>query len=236
MTAPNPVLSPTERRKPARWVLLWAATAVLLLAVLGAGMAACITLPVRDARPLAERFPANLPGWRVEKRAVGATESIESATVAALQYDEAEVRIYTRGNVQIEVYVARWNPGKVNIGVPAGHLPDKCWIVSGWTKLAGETLELGGETWAWRRFQARQNTLETIYAHTAGGLPLPYNPLGRPEYPRLLARLVKRPLALRGEQVFVRFSSATPVADWWSVPGFPELYREISRILGVSPG
>lgn len=215
----------------ARRVVAWGATCLLGLAIVGVTVASLSAPTAVGVGSLAQRLPEKPEGWRVERRNVGATESVQSATAEILQYDEAEVRIYSRANLQIEVYVARWSPGKASINVAAGHLPDKCWTLAGWKKLEAGTRQLGADGWAWRRFQAPTGALETIFAHSAGGLGVPYTPEGRIGYPTLVGRLFGSPLALRGEQYFVRFSSATPVSEWWAQPGFPALYAEIARLL-----
>ncbi len=220
-------------RKLAQVAALYGAGLLLLVEVLLMALTAVVTASP-DGRSLAERLPREVAGWRMEKRGVGETASVESATAMALQYDEAEVRIYRQGNVQIEVFVARWGAGKTSINVPAGHLPDKCWALSGWVKMRAETSDVRGEEWAWRRFQAPHVMLETLFAHSAGGVRVPYTPEGRIGYPKLLQRMFRQPFALRGEQYFVRLSSETPVVDWWAVPGFQELYADIARILRIA--
>jgi hypothetical protein len=182
-------------------------------------------------RPLAGALPSRLDGWEITDRAVGPSEVVAEATSAILQYDDAVVRVYRRSGYEIEVFAARWNAGKTSFYTPAAHLPDKCWPGAGFSRSAAGERLIGQRQWAWREFKHSSGTLETIFAHSVGGLSINYNREGRLNYLKLLKGWISRPTTLRSGQIFIRFSSSTLVSEWWKIPGFSELATNISCLL-----
>lgn len=104
--------------------------AVLVMAVLTLALGALVRRDPAPWRPLGERMPMDINGWRGEDVPLGETESILKA-VSRLNYTDYIYRRYTRGQESIYIYAMFWRQGQISIREMAGHTPDGCWVANG---------------------------------------------------------------------------------------------------------
>jgi hypothetical protein len=80
---------------------------------------------------LAAILPKDVEGWAAAEESLGATESINEATLKALNLDDYVYRRFRRGTVSFTVYAAYWAPGRMPTRLVASHTPDRCWTENG---------------------------------------------------------------------------------------------------------
>jgi hypothetical protein len=196
----------------------------LLLLVVGGVLAVGVSLalmPVRKAfyfepiRPLVDWLPKSVDGWSFEDMPVAATQEVAKAVGELLNFSDGIYRVYRSGNKEIKVYVAYWEPGKMDPRLVGVHSPDVCWVGAGW-KLVGEKRRrslLGTERHALnnghdRVFENNGHTEAVVFWHLFGGVGSRYLEVGGPGAGWWTAEEVFRnPLAPRYEQFFIRIST-----------------------------
>jgi hypothetical protein len=194
---------------------------------------------VRRDLPLEEFFPRGVAGWSSEDRPLGETESVRGAVKKLLNYDDAFFRVYRKDGREFAVYVAYWLPGKMPAREIAYHVPDKCWVTAGWARTAANykyNCPLPDQNLApaqYREFKYDERHQYVIYWHIFDGRPIAYNPNGPPSDFSKLTDLVNLGLRQKGEQYFIRISSATPFQEL----GTEEAFQQIMELVAVlGPG
>lgn len=232
-------MSDRKRRWWWRWWLL-VPVAVLVFA----GGLQCIAVFRETPQPrgphVAAHVPTSIPGWRVRNMPLGDTESLRSAVVKTLNYDEVVYREYSKGGVVVGVYVAYWGAGKMPTRLVASHTPDRCWTENGWTcqdMRFREKLSFDGHEWQpaeWRRFlsPSGQGTIYVRYWHLVEGRVLEqgarFNAVPHPVY--WWRDAVQQ--ALRGslEQYYIRITANVPFESFWNEPSFAEVLRGLGGL------
>ena len=156
-----------------------------------------------------------------------------------LNYDQAVQRIFAKGDTQIIVYVAYWEPGKISLVDAGSHNPDSCWVNSGCQRterahgLRGKVGQRVLLPYEWGEYLTPSGTrIQAMFWHLVDGAPNRYEEQqvgwregigGRIERAKLVWKDIKaRGLNQRAEQMFVRLSSnkkpqellADPDARW----------------------
>jgi len=229
-----------------RWSLLGPA-AVLVAAIAVQGLSRFRETPQTREPHVAQRVPADIPGWRGRDVPLGPNEFVASAATRVLNYDEYVNREFTRGGVRFGVYVAYWGPGKMPTRFVASHTPDRCWTENGWRCLdmkfreqrsvAGTAL-LPGE---WRVFEPPGGGPPTyvLYWHLVDGAPSVtsgrFNAIPGPlDWWKDAVRQV-----LRGspEQYFIRLTSNVPLETIWNDAGVRDVLQGLRDLaLAANPG
>jgi EpsI family protein len=120
-------------------------------------------------------LPLTVAGWETRDEPVADTVEMKRAVTEMLNFDEAIVRTYRRGDLTVSVYVAYWRPAKVHPRLVAQHTPDVCWTGAGWQmsdpKLLRFPLSLTEKTVPgnFRVFEQNRYRLNVVYWHLIGG-------------------------------------------------------------------
>lgn len=175
-------------------------------------------------------------GWTVREEPLGASEVDRNLVLKTLRYDDATFLVFTKGRVNFALFMAHWQPGKVDLREVNAHTPDTCWMNTGWrikekrgefTGFAAEKL-LPGQ---WRCYAQESGAVQYVsFWHLVGGEPVL---MWRNGFPKLefMWRVFWKDIGLLGrEQYFIRISSTLPLEEIWEDPTF----REVLRILGPS--
>ena len=108
-----------------------------LLLILAIGLRAYFAfVPPPEAtleQPLAEIFPVELNGWKIQDQDMAASPESSNRISEFLKFDDALFRTYEKNSIFIGLYVAYWKPGTASYRWAGAHTPDTCWIVNGWT-------------------------------------------------------------------------------------------------------
>ena len=168
-------------------------------------------------------------GWAVSERPVGATEAETAKAETLLQYDDAFVRTYRRGGLEVVVYVAYWLPGKMDPRLILGHTPDACWIYDGAKMISrDDRLTLPAQEGAslrpayFRTFDWSGQKMDVVFWHILGGRPSGLSPseaIGDNGPTPSLGSIALSVLrssgfgTIRHDQLFVRISTNQKIDD-----------------------
>jgi len=220
---------------------LYFIASVLLAAVLLQGYIFFTQPPVTKTGELDELISSLLPGWIMEELPLGQTEEVRNAVERRLQFDDVISRIYSRGNVDVGIYIAYWKPGKMPVRLVGVHTPDTCWVQNGWScefrehsvkKTVDEQPLLDGEYGIYEINDHRQHVL---FWHIVGDRINTYEQQGMHSLTAVWHDIRRFGLNQRQEQFFIRISSNRPFEEIWNDPGFAQLMKDIAN-LGLKSG
>lgn len=170
-------------------------------------------------QPLAEIFPDKLAGWRIEDTDMANTEEASTRVSDFLNFDDALVRNYSKGDTFIRLYIAYWKPGTASYRWAGVHTPDTCWVLNGWTCNAREySIPFAYNDTAFEPAEygvySIQDHSEIVYFwHLVGGRSYSYKQHGQHNIWGSLTDIKEHGLNLREEQFFIRFSSNKPLEE-----------------------
>ena len=203
-----------------------------------------VLLPVRSAynyrpdMPLLGWMPLPMPGWTVTELSIAETPEMKQAVAEQLNFSDAIYLSYRSGKREINVYVAYWEPGKMDPRLIGVHSPDVCWGGSGWQRIGERkrlTVSGNGESGGllnghFRNFLSYGNKVDVVFWHFVGGLQSRYLESGGPNLGWWTpSEIFRNPLGTRYEQFFVRISTS---GDMDAVAGEP-MMRRIVDVLSV---
>jgi hypothetical protein len=231
------VTNASRRTVPGRRLRTIRTTCVsLLLAVLAAAVGLQFFFRLRETpvltphRPLAETLPTTLNGWTVADLPLGATEAVNVLAMKTLNFDDHVYREYRRGNEAFSIYAAYWAHGRMPTRLVASHTPDRCWTENGMRCTDArfrEAYSVGSRPLLpaeYRTFVApgTSEEIHVVYWHLVEGRIYDYGArFNAVPHPWLWWKdtLAQAAYGSR-EQLFVRISSRTPIAELWRQPDF----------------
>lgn len=188
---------------------------------------------------LEDAIPRSLAGWQVQDIPLAESEAGALNVQGILNYDQVVQRIFVKGDIQVIVYVAYWEPGKISLVDAGSHNPDSCWVNAGCERLNRANSVQGKvglrQLRPYERGEYRTpsgTSIQAMFWHLVNGEPNRYEDQevgwrggieGRIERSRLVIKDIReRGLNQRAEQMFVRLSSnkkpeellADPDARW----------------------
>ncbi len=187
---------------------------------------------------LENKIPQNLAGWDSEDLPLGANEIIEAAANRQLVLDDFIIRRYSRGQVELTVYIGYWAEGKMDTRFVASHTPDRCWTKNGWICIEQEYNEpiiLIDETTKpsqYRIFEINQQPVYVYYWHLVGNDVYDYgerfNNIPDPaKYVRDFIRQLKDGTP---EQYFIRINSNVPFTGLFENSSLKPLWQDLLSI------
>lgn len=203
--------------------------------------------PRRFTDKLETVLPGDTAGW-VRRDIPLTSSSAELANVRGiLNFDQAVQVVYTKGNQQILVYVAYWEPGKIAVADAGTHNPDSCWVNSGCTRTEreyGVSSAVGSR--ALKPFEYGQYAMprggkqNVIFWHLVNGEPHRYQDQQLGWREGLVGRIERMPLVLKdfqkyglnqkNEQMFIRISSFYPIKDLIKDPANAPLFSALEKL------
>jgi len=125
-----------------RFVVIFALIAAV--AVIGFNLVMNLKQPeVAFEGTLEEVLPKEVEGWEVLERKMAEDEAMQQRVVAILNYDEAVLYDYKKGDKTVTVYLAYWGAGHRTTAEVGLHTPDTCWVLAGFER---EEREFGTNT------------------------------------------------------------------------------------------
>ena len=221
-----------------RRVSLYLAAALLALAILVILLPANLQVYYAPKTALSTWLPGAYAGWTYGDDPIAETPEIKEAVSELLNLSDGVLRVYKKGNRQLSVYIAYWQPGIMDPRLVAVHSPDVCWVGAGWKSVggvhradaingAGKGLEAG----ELRTFEASGQTQNVLFWHFVGGRPSGY--MGRSATAKSFwswDTIIRNPRAPRFEQWFVRISTPGKLSDFEGDPLWDELLGRLSQI------
>jgi hypothetical protein len=186
-------------------------------------------------------------GWtRREIPIAGSSAAIASAQ-GILNFSQAKQVLYSRGGVQMLVYVAYWEPGKVSVVDAGSHNPDSCWVNNGCVRTeriysvpgrVGERELLPYESGQY--IVPNGGKQNVAFWHLVNGEPNRYEEQEAGWRNGLLGRLERLPLVWKdirtyglnqkNEQMFVRISSNARIEDMMADTANGGLFEALTRL------
>ena len=173
---------------------------------------------------LEDVVPRAVIGWQCKDLPLAESAAGLQAVRGVLNYDQVVQRSFTKEGIQLIVYVAYWEPGRVSLVDAGSHNPDSCWVYSGCERLERNYAQAGKindrtllpyEHGLYRSPQGQ--SVHAVFWHLVNGEPNRYDEqeagwrnglAGRIERASLVAKDFKeRGLDQRREQMFIRLSS-----------------------------
>jgi hypothetical protein len=193
-------------------------------------------------------LPQVLPGFVVKDVAIAGTESVSKAVSEGLGFSDYRYREYRRGDRWFAVYLAHWLPRTRHFAEVGTHVPDNCWVTSGWKLEAKEPRKsfarrasamATADTRLWpaeaRRFTANGESVEVVYWHLLGGRPLDYTRYGTGKTMEYFWDNRQAYLHGTDEQFFLRISTNVPWMEWEREAGFKNVLARLAAGIPLSP-
>ena len=232
-----------------RFVLWLAATTACLLVGFGIYMLLIGSAAKPLEAPLAQLVPANFGAWEAEDLPVSESREMTARVENLLKYDDVLSRLYKGPGIQLSLYVAYWNAGKIPVHEVGVHTPDTCWVVNGWKctdRKSNCRKNVNGKPlkpFEYGKYTKDGHTEYVIFWHLVGDWTnhIKYegwrNGLrGRIErLPFLFESFKKFGFNQRREQLFIRLSSSQPFSDLWSDPEFEEFIQKMAPLRIFEP-
>lgn len=185
---------------------------------------------------LEEKLLSELPGWQVEDLDLAASEEMQERVAQILNYTQALFRSYTRGDVQVGVYIGYWAPKMMPVRQVQAHTPDICWVRNGWDVADSEfavAFQSQGEPLrpAEVRQMHKQGHVQYVaYWHIIGERTYVNRSVGTWDRLDPIKSLFRFGLHQQEEQFFIRVSSNRPLQEIWNDPDFQQIIEPLKEL------
>ena len=197
---------------------------------------------------LAQVLP-EVPGWQRREIPIAGSSAAMVNVQGILNYSQAKQVLYTRGRMQLLIYVAYWEPGKVSVVDAGSHNPDSCWVSSGCVRterrfaVPGRVGERDLLPYEFGQYIIPNGGKQNVaFWHLVNGEPNRYEDQEAGWRNGLLGRLERLPLVWKdiqayginqkNEQMFVRISSGQRIEELLADPANKTLWEALAP-LGV---
>ncbi len=169
-------------------------------------------------------------GWQRRDIPIAGSSAELASAKGILNYSQAKQVLYVRGQVQLLVYVAYWEPGKVSVVDAGSHNPDSCWVNSGCVRTERLYAVSGraGERVLWpyefgQYIVPNGGKQNVAFWHLVNGEPNRYEDQRAGWRDGFIGRLERLPLVWKdirtyginqkNEQMFIRISSSKNIPE-----------------------
>ena len=197
---------------------------------------------------LAQALP-EVSGWQRREIPIAGSSAAMASAQGILNYSQAKQVLYVRGGVQLLVYVAYWEPGKVSVVDAGSHNPDSCWVNNGCVRterrfaVPGRVGERDLLPYEFGQYIIPNGGKQNVaFWHLVNGEPNRYEEQQAGWRNGLIGRLERLPLAWKdirayginqkNEQMFIRISSGQRIEEIMADPANVGLWNALSK-LGV---
>ncbi|MGE9293099.1 MAG: exosortase C-terminal domain/associated protein EpsI [Puniceicoccales bacterium] len=185
---------------------------------------------------LSTAVPSELPGWTIEDHELADSEEMQDRVEEILQFTQALFRSYRKGDTEIAVYIAYWEPRTMPVRMVQAHTPDICWVRNGWEVEDSEfSVQLDAEGMPLKpaefRIMTKDPALQYVYYwHTVGDRIYVNRIVGTWDRWDPIKSLFKFGLNQRREQFFIRLSSNHPFEEIWDNPDFQLILKDLAKL------
>lgn len=191
--------------------------------------------------PLAEVVAQEVPGWHFQELPLANNEAQMSEIKSILNFTDALYAEYANSRFRVELYVAYWKPGIMPYDLVGYHVPDVCWVATGWKQLArsyavDETFASGTlKPYEFGRYEKNGRVIDVIFWHTIGEKTVRYDHQGEMLSPwgklkRMgyrIADALEYGIGSYHPQYLIRISSTTPMEVLMENRDFRRLLRAL---------
>ncbi len=196
---------------------------------------------------LDDAVPRAVIGWQSKDLPLAESTAGIQSVRGVLNYDQVVQRLFVKGDIQIIVYVAYWEPGRVSLVDAGSHNPDSCWVYAGCERLERDYAQPGKigarnllpyEHGLYRTPAGGQ--IHAMFWHLVNGEPNRYDEqeigwrnglVGRIERTTLVIKDFKeRGIEQRREQMFVRLSSNKSPRELLANPDAQFLLSQLGKL------
>ena len=203
--------------------------------------------PRRFTGKLNTILPAGVAGWSRREIPLGEAGVSAGSVQGILNFNQVGQVLYTRGDLQVLVYVAYWEPGKVSVVDAGSHNPDSCWVNNGCVRTTRRyAVSAVVENRALVPYEAgsylppRGVLQHVAFWHLVNGQPNRYEEQNAGWRDGLIGRFERLPLLLKdfreyglnqkSEQIFIRISSPLPFEELLTRAEFRALLLELAPL------
>ncbi len=222
-------------RKKTAFFLIVSCILVLSVAI-GAQLWDATFHPVHYTKtePLESFIPREIPGWQCKDLPIAQTEELKGRVLDKLNLNDHLSRVYSKGNTEVILYVAYWEPLQMPVRQVGSHTPEVCWVLNGW-----ECTEIRNNVFfpfqngvlksaEVRVLETQGNAQHVAYWHLIDGKVFKQNnKVGMWDRWNMLTDHFRFGLSQKPEQLFVRISANQPLESLWTDPGFQQLMEAV---------
>lgn len=196
---------------------------------------------------LEDAVPRSLAGWQVKDVPIADSAAALANVQGILNYDQAVQRLFVKDDIQVMVYVAYWEPGRISLVDAGSHNPDSCWVASGCQRTERANAQPGQvgsralHPYEWGEYVAPNGArIQAMFWHMVNGAPNRYEDqevgwrhgvAGRIERAELVLKDIReRGLNQRAEQMFIRLSSNKRPAELLANPDSRWLLSQLGAL------
>ena len=225
--------------KGRRFFLLFLIPAVLILSAAGGVQLWDATFHpavITKQAPLEKMIPGDIPGWTWEELPLAQTEEMKGMVLDRLDLNDYISRVYRRGETEVILYIAYWEPLQMPVRQVGSHTPDVCWVLNGWecTQIEndvfipfGNSVLKSAEKRVLKVPKLRQ-IQHVVYWHLIDGKVFKAtNQVGMWDRWNMLTDQFRFGLNQKPEQYFIRLSANVPLDQVWENPGIQELLHGV---------
>jgi hypothetical protein len=186
-------------------------------------------------------------GWQRRDIPIAGSSAEMASAKGILNYSQAKQVLYARGQVQLLVYVAYWEPGKVSVVDAGSHNPDSCWVNSGCVRterlysVPGRVGERALRPYEFGQYIVPNGGKQNVaFWHLVNGEPNRYEEQSSGWRDGFIGRLERLPLVWKdirtyginqkNEQMFIRISSGQGMEEMMADPANAALFESLSRL------
>jgi hypothetical protein len=196
---------------------------------------------------LEDAIPRTLAGWEVKDIQLADTAAGRDNVLSVLNYDQVVQRLFIKDGIQVMVYVAYWEPGRVSLVDAGSHNPDSCWVLAGCERterayaVPGKVGQRHLLPYEWGEYVTPQGgRIQAMFWHLVNGVPNRYEEqnvgwrvgiAGRIERAELVLKDIReRGLNQKAEQMFVRLSSNKKPEELLADPDTRWLLDQLGKV------
>lgn len=225
----------------------------IIVCLLSLGLVFLWSPSSKDLRPpkpvghMDQAIPMTFGKWKGQEKPLAETDEVLRATESLLAVNEFLNRTYRASNgEEFTLYISYWAQGKEPTVKAASHIPDNCWVRSGWTnieeaKAYGEEIKLDGKYFQplySRKFGVKTNRNNMVYRYVwywflvegksydfgSGDLAIP-SPVN---YVKNMIRESREGIP---EQYFIRIDSDKPLSELYEDEDFKDLLKSLGNFI-----
>ena len=192
--------------------------------------------PKRKNKALEDYVHTDVPGWTSKEQQIASSEEMLNTVKGTLNYDDVFYRSYRRGNNEITLYIAYWEPQKMPVRLVQAHTPDICWVRSGWNVADSEyavNLTANNQSLKPAEFRIMEKDMAQQYVyywHVVGDTVYTSRTIGVWSRWDPIKSFFRFGFNQQQEQFFIRLASNQAFEGIFEDPGFQAILNDLAKM------